>query len=289
MSHPHQRGSRPAGDSQTQAAERRLRRRVAWLLTAALIPVVAALVVGAVVLWPNSTLDTATLVGVTGDAKGTSYVAARTDQVTPFACQGIGSGPGTTVKCAHVTVTLTSGPEAPTREDRHRADRAQIRHPTGRRAAARPVPGHRRPGLLLAGVIVASLGILNDVTVTQASAVWELRDVSPDATPGRLFRGAMRIGRDHIASTVYTIVFAYAGAALPVLLLIDLSQRPLGAIVTGEAIGEELVRTLVGAMGLVLSVPLTTAVGVALVRFARGSSTHPPDRDGARATSGSAS
>ena len=406
-----------------------MRRRVAWLLTAALIPVVAALVVGAVVLWPNSTLDTATLVGVTGDAKGTSYVAARTDQVTPFACQGIGSGPGTTVKCAHVTVTLTSGPERPQRVkididptvlksgiqrgDELRLARfrgiggqppsyafvdfarsttliglavafavlvvavARVRglaaliglaisfvvlikfmipallagenslavavvgsaaimfvllylahgvsirtttaligtlfglgasaalgtwavgatHLTGAgnedNMTLSAVAGHvQLPGLLLAGVIVASLGILNDVTVTQASAVWELRAVSPDATPGRLFRGAMRIGRDHIASTVYTIVFAYAGAALPVLLLINLSQRPLGAIVTGEAIGEELVRTLVGAMGLVLSVPLTTAVGVALVRFARGSSTQPtdpPDRDGARATSGSAS
>ena len=82
----------------------------------------------------------------------------------------------------------------------------------------------------------------------------------------------MRIGRDHIASTVYTIVFAYAGAALPVLLLINLSQRPLGVTLTSEVLSEELVRTLVGAIGLVLSVPLTTAVGVALVRFARGSS-----------------
>jgi uncharacterized membrane protein len=128
---------------------------------------------------------------------------------------------------------------------------------------------------MLAGVIVASLGILNDVTVTQASAVWELRAVSPDASPARLFSGAMRIGRDHIASTVYTIVFAYAGAALPVLLLINLSQRPLGVTLTSEVLSEELVRTLVGAIGLVLSVPLTTAVGVALVRFARGSKGSP--------------
>jgi uncharacterized membrane protein len=146
------------------------------------------------------------------------------------------------------------------------------------------VAGHvQLSGLLLAGVIVASLGILNDVTVTQASAVWELRAANPDATPARLFSGAMRIGRDHIASTVYTIVFAYAGAALPVLLLINLSQRPLETILTGEAIGEELVRTLVGSIGLVLSVPLTTAVGVSLVRFARGATApvpeSPPHRD----------
>jgi uncharacterized membrane protein len=125
-------------------------------------------------------------------------------------------------------------------------------------------------GLLLAGIVVASLGILNDVTVTQASAVWELRALDPTASARRLFAGAMRIGRDHIASTVYTIVFAYAGSALTVLLLINISARPASTILTGEALGQEIVRTLVGSIGLVLSVPLTTAVGAALVRFARG-------------------
>jgi uncharacterized membrane protein len=125
-------------------------------------------------------------------------------------------------------------------------------------------------GLLLCGIIVASLGILNDVTVTQASAVWELHALSPGTPPARLFAGAMRIGRDHIASTVYTIVFAYAGAALPILLLINVSGLPLATVVTNEALAEEIVRTLVGSIGLVLSVPLTTAVGVALVRYASG-------------------
>ena len=124
-------------------------------------------------------------------------------------------------------------------------------------------------GLLLAGIVVASLGILNDVTVTQSSAVWELRALDPAAPARRLFSGAMRIGRDHIASTVYTIVFAYAGSALTVLLLINISERPVGIILTGEALGQEIVRTLVGSIGLVLSVPLTTAVGASLVRYAR--------------------
>jgi uncharacterized membrane protein len=133
-------------------------------------------------------------------------------------------------------------------------------------------PHRRRPR---AGIVIASLGILNDVTVTQASAVWELRDLDPTASPRRLFGGAMRIGRDHIASSVYTIVFAYAGAALPVLLLINLADRPLSTILTGEALGQEIVRTLVGSIGLVLAVPLTTAVGVALVRFARGNRHEP--------------
>ena len=79
----------------------------------------------------------------------------------------------------------------------------------------------------------------------------------------------MRIGRDHIASTVYTIAFAYAGSALPVLLLINLSQRPLTETLTSEALAQEIVSTLVGSIGLVLSVPLTTAVGVLLVTAAR--------------------
>jgi uncharacterized membrane protein len=78
--------------------------------------------------------------------------------------------------------------------------------------------------------VVASLGTLNDVTVTQASAVWELRALDPAASSRRLFSGAMWIGRDHIASTVYTIVFAYAGSALPVLLLINLTSRPASTI-----------------------------------------------------------
>ena len=134
--------------------------------------------------------------------------------------------------------------------------------------------GHlQMSGLLLCGIIVASLGLLNDVTVTQASAVWEMHALRPDASAARLFTGAMRVGRDHIASTVYTIVFAYAGAALPALLLINLSQRPLGAVLTGETLGEEIMRTLAGSCGLVLSVPLTTAIGVGLVKATAGRQT----------------
>jgi len=124
-------------------------------------------------------------------------------------------------------------------------------------------------GLLLCGIIIAGLGVLNDVTVTQASAVWELYALQPTASARRLFAGGMRIGRDHIASTVYTIAFAYAGSALPVLLLITLSQRPLTATLTSEALAQEIVSTLVGSIALVLAVPLTTAVGVLLVTAAR--------------------
>jgi uncharacterized membrane protein len=127
-------------------------------------------------------------------------------------------------------------------------------------------------GLLLCGMVIATLGVLNDVTVTQASAVWELHALQPEASATRLFAGGMRIGRDHIASTVYTIAFAYAGSALPILLLIHLYQRPLWQILTSEVLAQEVVAILVGAIGLVLAVPLTTAVGVALIKATRRSS-----------------
>jgi uncharacterized membrane protein len=113
-------------------------------------------------------------------------------------------------------------------------------------------------GLLLGGIIIGSLGVLNDVTVTQASAVWQLRAARAGAGVAELYRSAMRIGRDHIASTVDTLVLAYAGASLPLLLLFTLASRPVGDVLTGELVAEEIVRTLVGSIGLVASVPITT-------------------------------
>src|SRR5207249_9724417 len=115
-------------------------------------------------------------------------------------------------------------------------------------------------GVVLAGVVIGSLGALNDVTVTQASSVWELHTVNPALRAVDLYRSGMRIGRDHIASTVYTLVFAYAGASLPLLILFTLANRHIGDVLTGETIAQELVRTLVGSIGLVAAVPLTTAL-----------------------------
>lgn len=124
-------------------------------------------------------------------------------------------------------------------------------------------------GVLLAGLVLAGLGVLNDVTVTQASSVWELHEAHPSMGARRLFTAAMRIGRDHIASSVYTLVFAYAGAALPIFLLVAVYQRPLLDVVSTEAIAEEIVSTLVGATGLVLAVPLTTLLGAVILHGAR--------------------
>lgn len=116
-----------------------------------------------------------------------------------------------------------------------------------------------------ATMVIAGLGVLNDVTVTQASAVWEMRSFQPAARRSSVFASAMRIGRDHIASSVYTLVFAYAGSAMTVLLLVSAYQQNLAQVASTEQIGQEVVRTLVGAIGLVLAVPVTTLIAVWMV------------------------
>ncbi|MDR1441150.1 MAG: YibE/F family protein, partial [Bifidobacteriaceae bacterium] len=119
-------------------------------------------------------------------------------------------------------------------------------------------------GVLLCGMVLAGVGVLNDVTITQASAVWELRAAEPMASRRQLFTRGMRIGRDHIASTVYTIAFAYVGTALALLILVNLYDHSVTDVLTFEEVAEELVRTLVASIGLVLAIPLTTAIGAAL-------------------------
>jgi uncharacterized membrane protein len=119
--------------------------------------------------------------------------------------------------------------------------------------------------LLVAAVIIAGLGVLNDVTITQASAVWELRGAAPTMSRTRLFTSAMRIGRDHIASTIYTIVFAYAGTALTLLLAVSLYDRSWLELLGTEEIAEELVRAFASSIGLVLAVPATTVIAVLTV------------------------
>ncbi|MFD4443392.1 YibE/F family protein [Nocardia sp. NPDC058519] len=121
-------------------------------------------------------------------------------------------------------------------------------------------------GLLLAGFIIGSLGVLNDVTITQASAAFELAALDEGATRREIFTAAMRVGRDHIASTVYTLVLAYAGGALPLLLLFSVAGRSITDVLTGDAVAIEITRSAVGGIALALSVPLTTAIAVMLAR-----------------------
>jgi uncharacterized membrane protein len=117
-------------------------------------------------------------------------------------------------------------------------------------------------GLLLAGFIIGSLGVLNDVTVTQASTAFEIAEHG--ANRRAIFTGAMRVGRDHIASTVYTLVLAYAGSALPLLLLFSVANRSLGDVLTSESVAIEITRSAVGGIALALSVPLTTGIAAVL-------------------------
>ncbi|MBA4857899.1 YibE/F family protein [Nocardia farcinica] len=121
-------------------------------------------------------------------------------------------------------------------------------------------------GLLLAGFIIGSLGVLNDVTITQASAAFELAALDEGASRREVFAAAMRVGRDHIASTVYTLVLAYAGGALPLLLLFSVAGRSIRDVLVGDAVAIEIARSAVGGIALTLSVPLTTGIAVLLAR-----------------------
>lgn len=131
------------------------------------------------------------------------------------------------------------------------------------------------PGLVLAGIIIGSLGVLDDVTVTQVSAVWQLHQANPGYGARRLYQAGIVIGRDHIASTVNTLVLAYAGASLPLLLLFTQAGRSLTDVAMGELVAVEVVRTLVGSIGLVAAVPVTT--GLAAWVVTKGGTTTDPD------------
>ena len=122
-------------------------------------------------------------------------------------------------------------------------------------------------GLLLGGLIIGALGVLDDLVTTQASAVFELHGANPALKFRELFRAAMRIGQDHVAATVNTLVLAYAGASLPTLLLFTLGRGNYGFLLNTEMVAEEIVRTLVGSMGLVAAVPLTTVIAISLVLY----------------------
>jgi uncharacterized membrane protein len=117
-------------------------------------------------------------------------------------------------------------------------------------------------GLLLGGMIIGALGVLDDLVTTQASAVFELHHANESFGFRELYRSAMRIGQDHVAATVNTLVLAYAGASLPMLLLFSLGQGKFGTLVNFEFVASEIVRTLVGSLGLITAVPLTTVIAI---------------------------
>lgn len=120
--------------------------------------------------------------------------------------------------------------------------------------------------LLIAGFVLGALGVLDDVTVTQVSTVQALLRADPTMPRRELYREATEVGRDHIASTVNTLVLAYAGAALPLMLFFAEGAAPVGRLITRELVAVEIIRMLVGSIGLVVSVPVTTALAAAVIR-----------------------
>ncbi len=115
-------------------------------------------------------------------------------------------------------------------------------------------------GLLLAGIVIGSLGVLDDVTVTQSATVTEIARANPGYGFADLYRAGGRVGRSHIASVVNTIVLAYAGSSLPLLIIIVANVESVGAVVTDQIIAQEIVRSVVATLGLIAAVPLTTAL-----------------------------
>jgi uncharacterized membrane protein len=122
---------------------------------------------------------------------------------------------------------------------------------------------------LVAGIVVGALGVLDDVTVSQVSIVAALRRANPGLRWRLLYREATSVGRDHVASTVNTLVLAYAGAALPLPLFFTQGDQPVERLLTGELIAVEIVRMLVGSIGLVASVPITTALAAVVMGAGR--------------------
>lgn len=129
-------------------------------------------------------------------------------------------------------------------------------------------------GLLLAAIIIGVLGVLDDITITQVAVVGELSEHDPSIPPRDLYRKALRVGKDHVGALVNTLVFAYAGASLPLLLLFYQTDASTIALINQEVLTTEIVRTLVGSIGLILTVPITTALAVLVRSKLKGGEGH---------------
>jgi len=126
------------------------------------------------------------------------------------------------------------------------------------------VEGLDLQGLVLAGLIIAALGVLDDVTISQASTVFALHDTDRGLSWTQLFARAMKVGRDHIASVVNTLFLAYTGASIALLLLFHTGGLPIAEILNTEVLAEEVIKTIVGSLGLIAAVPFTTALAASV-------------------------
>lgn len=143
------------------------------------------------------------------------------------------------------------------------------------------VAGIDLPGLILGGAILGALGALDDVTVTQVATVAELHRRNPTLGIAELLGSGVRVGREHIASTVNTLLLAYAGASMPLLLLFAVADQPLAIMANAELIAVEIVRTLCGSLGLVAAVPVTTALAAVLLGGGGAATPAPGDESAA--------
>ncbi|MFN8017060.1 MAG: YibE/F family protein [Acidimicrobiales bacterium] len=137
-------------------------------------------------------------------------------------------------------------------------------------------------GLILAGLVIGALGVLDDMTVTQVSAVAEVQAANPSASAFALYRAGMRVGKDHVASTVNTLFLAYAGASLPLLLLFAQGGRSITGVLTSEVVAVELVRALIGSIGLVAAVPITTGLAAWVIHQGNDETDDPDGPDEAQ-------
>jgi uncharacterized membrane protein len=140
------------------------------------------------------------------------------------------------------------------------------------------VDGLDLQGLVLAGLIIAALGVLDDVTVSQASTVFAIHDADRTQSWQLLFNRGMKVGRDHMVSVVNTLILVYAGASLALLVLFSTGGLPVAEIINSEIVAEEIIKTLVGSLGLISAVPITTAL--AAVVASRRPHDAPPVSDG---------
>lgn len=120
--------------------------------------------------------------------------------------------------------------------------------------------------LVVAGIIIAAIGVLDDIAITQAATVFSLARTDPRLTRMQLFVRAMDVGRDHISAVINTLVLAYTGAALPLVLLVSMRKFPLSFVINGEIVAEEIMRTLISSTGLVLAVPATTLIAAYMAK-----------------------
>lgn len=125
-------------------------------------------------------------------------------------------------------------------------------------------------GLLLGGIIIGVLGVLDDIAVTQVAVVSEMKNAAKHLTNKELFSKAINVGKEHVSALVNTIVLAYAGVSLPLLLWFSQSTAPISVIINNEIFSTEIARTIVGSIGLIMTVPITTFLAVMFLK--KGSS-----------------